>query len=127
MAKTNVQGHTGILKMAGAPIVCLTSSSYSLTANTIEKVTMCTLGKTETKIQSISKEVQIEGEYMTEGSSLPALRTAMKAKLPLAFALSGRGAADITFNAIITSLSDNFAAGEDVTFSATLVIQPPVI
>lgn len=122
MAKTNIAGHTGILKMGALPITCLTSSSYNLTANTIEKVNMCTQGKTVTAVQSVSKEVQIEGEFMTE-NSFEMLRTQMKLKTATNFTLSGRGS-DITFSAVITSLSDSFPAEGDATFSATLSIQP---
>src|SRR5690554_1004326 len=111
MAKTNIEGHTGILRMGEVPITCLTSSSYNRTANTVEKVTMCTQGQTITTVQSISKDVQIEGEFMSS-SSFEMLRTQMKSKAPATFTLLGRGG-NITFSAIITSLSDNFTAGED--------------
>ena len=36
--KTNIKGHTGILSMGGLPIVCLTSTSSSLVAETVENI-----------------------------------------------------------------------------------------
>ena len=132
MAKTNVKGHTGILKMDGLPIVCLTSTSASLTAETIERVTYCTNGETETSVSRVTEEISIDGEIMgdtvpEEELSYEALRTAMLTKEPQEFELSGRGSTPREFQAVITSLSDTFSAGEDATFSATIVVQPPKV
>lgn len=129
MAKENVKGHTGILKLDGLPIVCLTSTSASLTAETIDKVNYCTNGEVETSVSRITEEISIDGEIMggtvsEEEISYEALRTAMLTKEPQEFELSGRGDTPREFVAIITSLSDNFTAGEDATFSATIVVQP---
>lgn len=123
----NVKGHTGILKLGTLPIVCLTSTSYSLTAETVEKINYCTQGEPVTSVKDVSEEVQIEGEIMgnVEATevSYAALLSTMEAKLPVTWTLEGRGSA-MTFSASITALSDNFTAGEDATFSATLVIVP---
>lgn len=129
MAKENVKGHTGILKLDGLPIVCLTSTSASLTAETIDKVNYCTNGEVETSVSRITEEISIDGEIMggtvsEEEISYEALRTAMLTKEPQEFELSGRGDTPRDFMAVITSLSDNFTAGEDATFSATIVVQP---
>lgn len=129
MAKTNVKGHTGILKLDGLPIVCLTSTSASLTAETIDKVNFCTNGEVATSVSRITEEISIDGEIMgdtteAEEVSYEALRTAMLTKEPQEFELSGRGTSPRTFQAVITSLSDQFTAGEDATFSATIVVQP---
>lgn len=129
MAKKNVKGHTGILKLDGLPIVCLTSTSASLTAETIDKVNFCTNGEIETSVSRITEEISIDGEIMggtvsEEEISYEALRTAMLTKQPQEFELSGRGDTPREFMAVITSLSDNFTAGEDATFSATIVVQP---
>lgn len=129
MAKENVKGHTGILKLDGLPIVCLTSTSASLTAETIDKVNYCTNGEIETSVSRITEEISIDGEIMggteaEEEISYEALRTAMLTKEPQEFELSGRGDTPREFMAVITSLSDNFTAGEDATFSATIVVQP---
>lgn len=129
MAKENVKGHTGILKLDGLPIVCLTSTSASLTAETIDKVNYCTNGEIETSVSRITEEISIDGEIMggtvtEEEISYEALRTAMLTKQPQEFELSGRGDTPREFMAVITSLSDNFTAGEDATFSATIVVQP---
>lgn len=129
MARENVKGHTGILKLDGLPIVCLTSTSASLTAETIDKVNYCTDGEIETSVSRITEEISIDGEIMggtvaEEEISYEALRTAMLTKEPQEFELSGRGDTPREFMAVITSLSDNFTAGEDATFSATIVVQP---
>ena len=128
MAKTNVQGDTGILKMDGVPIVCLTSTSASLTAETIDRISFCTNGEVETSVKSISEEISIDGLIMGDTTaatelSYEALRTAMLTKLPQEFELSGRGEPR-EFLGVITSLSDQFSTGEDATFSATIRVQP---
>lgn len=126
--KTNIKGHTGILSMGGLPIVCLTSTSSSLVAETVEKVNYCTQGETVTTVQSIKEEIQIEGEIMGDVDateiSYQALRTAMLSKTAQSFTLAGRTTTALSFTASITSLSDNFTAGEDATFSATLSVIP---
>lgn len=126
----NIAGHTGLLKLDGLPVVCLTSTSYSLTSDTVEKVNYCTNGEPVTTVRDVSEEVQIEGEIMGGTDALveesyATLLSTMEAKLPVAWTLEGRGT-PIEFNAIITSLSDSFTAGEDATFSATLRIIPTV-
>lgn len=128
MAKEYVKGDTGILKMDGLPIVCLSNTSASLTAETVDRISYCTNGEVQTSVKRVSEEISIDGFIMgdeVEATELGylALRTAMLSKEPQSFELEGRGRTG-EFMAVITSLSDNFPTGEDATFSATIVVQP---
>ena len=131
MAKKNVKGHEGLLSVydtaasAYLPIVCLTSTSLSRATETIEKVNYCTQGETIVSVNSVTRELSIEGEIMTEltgEASYADLIDIIESKLKKTFRLEGRDAAPQYFTGSLTSLSDSFAAGEDATFSGSLSI-----
>lgn len=120
---------------AWKPVVCLTSSAYSATMNMIEKVNMCTNGKTVQTPNNLTRSVQIEGEVIDTtavgGSSIAQSLAELydlqesqaETKIPVKCRLS-RGALGYKyFEGFISDLSDNFKAGEDATFSATLTVQ----
>ena len=131
MAKKNVKGHEGLLSVydttasAYLPIVCLTSTSLSRATETIEKVNYCTQGETIVSVNSVTRELSIEGEIMTEltgEASYADLIDIIESKEKKTFRLEGRDAAPQYFTGSLTSLSDSFAAGEDATFSGSLSI-----
>ena len=131
MAKKNVKGHEGLLSVydtvasAYLPIVCLTSTSLSRATETIEKVNYCTQGETIVSVNSVTRELSIEGEIMTDviaEASYKDLIDIIESKLKKTFRLEGRDAAPQYFTGSLTSLSDSFAAGEDATFSGSLSI-----
>jgi len=142
--ETYANGFNGVLSVwdgeaeAYKPLACLTSTSHSMTGNTKEKVNMCTQGKTITKLQSISETVDFEGEVIDTTSlgggdvraSLADLKALMRAQAtsgqPDIFRLSRDFDGFLYFPGQILSLSDNYSAEEDATFSGQLGIQGEV-
>jgi hypothetical protein len=130
----NVKGHTGLLSVYDdtaseyKPVVCITSTSVSKTAEIIEKVNYCTEGVPTAKVDTISREVSVEAEVMddvaTAQSSYDDIDVLMEAKEAATFKLEGRGEPKY-FDGVITALSDSFTAGEDATFSFTLRVDQP--
>ena len=107
------------------PIACITSRSESNATNTIEKVNVCTLGKTVTTANSVSRTVSISGEVV-DTNSLEALRVLQKTLAEQTFKVY-RGTGETLakyFKGIITSLSADYSAGqdEDSTFSMDITI-----
>jgi hypothetical protein len=126
-----IKGHAGLLSIydtaAYKPIVCLTSTSMERTAELTEKVNYCTQGETQSSVNSISRSLSLDGEYVeldngeTAKVTYDGLVEVMESKEERVFKIEGRGK-DQYFRAIIASLSDTFPAGEDATFSGTLNI-----
>ena len=107
------------------PIACITSRSESNATNTIEKVNVCTLGKTVTTANSVSRTVSISGEVV-DTNSLEALRVLQKTLAEQTFKVY-RGTGETLakyFKGIITRLSADYSAGqdEDSTFSMDITI-----
>lgn len=129
MAKTNVKGHTGLLSIfltAGyKPVVCLTSTSMQRVSEMTEKVNYCTEGETVSSVDRITRSVNLDGEVVTidgdDGATYKDLVAAMESKEEQRFKIEGRGEPQF-FKAVIASLDDSFAAGEDATFSGQLNI-----
>lgn len=127
MAETYIAGHTGVLSYwdvsAYKPVACLTSTSLSRTLEVKEKVNMCTEGEIVKTAGAVERSLSIEGEVVVEAgkASLTELETIIKAGTEKTFKL-GRGASFYYFTGLLTDLSDNFQAGEDATFSATLTL-----
>lgn len=127
--RSYVKGHTGVLSVQDAtafkPIVCLVSSSMSRVAEMIEKINFCTEGETQSSVDRINREVSFEAEIVDDLESTETgydeMVTLMETKEEHLFRLDGRGSAQY-FNAVISSLDDNFTAGEDATFSGTITI-----
>lgn len=142
--ETYAKGWNGVLSVwdggneAYKPLACLTSTSHSMTGNTQEKVNMCTQGKTVTKLQSITETVDFEGEVIDTTSlgggdvraSLADLKALMRAQAtsgqPDIFRLSRDFDGYLYFPGQILSISDNYSAEEDATFSGQLGIQGDV-
>jgi len=142
--ETYAKGWNGVLSIwdeeveAYKPLACLTSTSHSMTGNTKEKVTMCTQGKTITKLQSISETVDFEGEVIDTTSlgggdiraSLADLKALMRSQAAEGrtdiFRLSRDFDGYLYFPGQILSISDNYSAEEDATFSGQLGIQGDV-
>lgn len=127
MEETYIAGHTGVLSYwdvsAYKPIACLTSTSLSRTLEVKEKVNMCTAGEIVKTAGAVERSLSIEGEVVVEAgkASLTELEAIIKAGTEKTFKL-GRGASFYYFTGLLTDLSDNFQAGEDATFSATLTL-----
>ena len=107
------------------PIACITSRSESNATNTIEKVNVCTQGKTITTAKSISRTVSLSGEVV-DANSLEALRVLQKSLAEQTFKVY-RGAGETLakyFKGIITNLNADYSAGqdEDATFSMDITI-----
>ncbi len=140
MAKKYAKGWEGTLAIwdstasAWKPVACLTSTSHAITANTTEKVNMCTQGKTETRIDSLTETVDFEGEVVdttavggqSAESSLSDLKAIIRAEAANGstddFRLNRGFDGYIYFTGQILSISDSYAAGEDATFSGQLSI-----
>ena len=134
-----IPGKEGTLAVAVGnawkPVGCLTSSSYSATMNMLEKVNMCTDGQTVQSPGSITRSVQIEGEVVDTTSiggsgidqSFDELyelqENQIVTKTPNKWRLSRGPLGYKFFEGFISDLSDNYQAGEDATFSATLTVQ----
>ena len=125
------KGHTGILSVKDTatykPLVCLTSTSVDRSANTSEMVNYCTEGETITQIDSISRSVSFDAVVVDEtdlagGTGYADLVAIMETKESHVFKIEGRDGEQF-FTAIITSLSDTFASGENATFSGTMTVQ----
>lgn len=141
MADTNtyIKGHEGTLSVAVGnawkPVGCLTSSSFSSAMNMIEKVNMCTGGETVQTPSSLTRTVQIEGEIVdttavggaTIEQSYGELRELQEdhasTRVASKWRLSQGAIGHLYFEGFISDLSNNFQAGEDATFSATLTVQ----
>jgi hypothetical protein len=137
--ETPIAGHTGTLSIydgaAYKPVVCLTSSSHEMTVNLIERVTMCSGGKTEQSPQSISETVSIDGiivDTTAVGGTSPGLtadelkakaRTQVTSKIADSFRLSRGSSGYVYFDAFISNISDSYPADGDATFSASLAIK----
>lgn len=119
---------------AWKPVVCLTSSSYQSTMNMIEKINMCTQGETEQSPGSIVRTVQVEGEVVdttevggvSPGVTIEELyelqETSRTSKTPDDFRLNRGPFGYKYFSGYLADLSDNYAASEDATFSASLTV-----
>ena len=126
-----VKGHTGILSVKDAttykPLVCLTSTSVGRSANTSQMVNYCTQGETITQVDSISRSVSFEAIIVDESdlgtdTGYADLVAIMETKASHMFKIEGRDGEQF-FSAIITSLPDTFASGENATFSGTMTVQ----
>lgn len=119
---------------AWKPVMCLTDTSYQQTLETIEKVNACTDGETHQSAGSITRTVTINGEVIdtTEVGGVSAGVT-----IDELYSLQDDSAENKTeqdwrldrgpfgfkyFKGVLTDASDNYTAGEDATFSATLAI-----
>ena len=134
MANTNVKGADGVLSFhdgtAYKPIICLTSTSMSRVSEVIKKVNYCTQGETRSKVDSITRTVNFDGEVMTvgtpaDGVSYDDLITAIESMEEQNFRLDGRGATQY-FKAIIANLDDTYPGEGDATFSGSLTINGDV-
>jgi len=135
----NIAGHEGTLarRVADAwkPVGCLTSSAYQSTMNMLDKVNMCTNGQSVQKPSNLTRSVQIEGEVIDTtvigGESIDqsfeelyeAQENEAITKTPDDWRLSRGPLGYKYFKGFISDLSDNYQAGEDATFSATLTVQ----
>lgn len=139
--ETYAKGFKGILSVWDAtaeaykPLACLTSTSHALSGTTVEKVNMCTDGKTITKLQSINETVDFEGEVIdTTGDearvSLADLKALMREQAADGEADDFRLERDfdgfIYFPGQLLSLSDTYSADADATFTGQLGIQGDV-
>lgn len=139
--ETYAQGFKGILSVwdttaeAYKPLACLTSTSHSLSGTTVEKVNMCTEGKTITKLQSINETVDFEGEVIdttgdTARVSLADLKSLMREQAsdgqPDEFRLERDFDGFLYFPGQFLSLSDTYSADSDATFTGQLGIQGEV-
>ena len=124
------KGHTGILSVKDAstykPLVCLTSTSVDRSANTSEMVNYCTEGETVTQVDSISRSVNFDAMIVDEtdlgeGTGYADLVAIMETKESHMFKIEGRDGNQF-FSALITSLSDTFASGENATFTGTMTV-----
>src|SRR5690625_2025859 len=138
----NISGDLGNLAYwdgdAYAPIVCLTSSSMSSTLEMLEKVNMCNPGKTVRSPGNLTRSVAIEGEVIdTSDLGGPDLKASIDelfdlqkemqdTKEPVTFRLSRGPLGYKYFDGFIEDLDDNYQAGEDATFSATLTVESDV-
>ena len=139
MAEKYVSGHERTLARydgtAYKPLVCLTSAAFQAVMNMIEKVNMCTNGKTQQSPNSITRTIQIEGEVVDTtvvgGASISesieelykVQETQLSTKKPDTWRLSNGPFGYKYFDGFLTDLSDNYQAGEDATFSATLSVE----
>lgn len=145
MAKTHAKGWKGIISIwdsaasAYKPLVCLNSTSHSMSGNTQEKVNMCTQGKTVTSLQSITETVDFEAEVVDTTAvgggntevSLSEIKAIMRTQAstgqPDDFRLERDFDGFLYFPAQFLSIQDNYVAGEDATFSGQLGIQGDVV
>lgn len=116
------------------PIACLTDSAHSLTMTMIERVNVCTGGKTEQAPKSITESFTINGVIIdttvaggtTAQASASELKELARAQVANGtvntFKASDGTSGYIYFDAVLSEVSDNFTAGEDATFSASLAI-----
>lgn len=134
-----IAGHLGTLARyvsdAWKPVGCLTSSAFTSTMNMLEKVNMCTEGQTVQSPGSMTRGVSIEGEVIDTtivgGQDIKdsmqelyeAQEVSFDTKTPDQWRLSRGPLGYIYFSGYISDLADNYAAGEDATFSATLTVQ----
>lgn len=134
-----VAGKEGTLALAVAsawkPVGCLTSSAYSATLNMIERVSMCTNGETVQSPKDMTRSVQIEGLIVdttavggqSVDQSADELRELQESQAetgtPAQWRLSRGPLGDLYFSGFISDFGDNYPAGEDATFSATLTVQ----
>ena len=134
MANTNVKGAEGVLSFhdgtAYKPIICLTSTSMNRVSEVIQKVNYCTQGKPVSKVDSITRTVNFDGEVMTvgtpdDGVSYDDLITAIESMEEQNFRLDGRGETQY-FKAIIANLDDTYPGEGDATFSGSLTINGDV-
>lgn len=139
MAEKYVSGHERTLARydgtAYLPVGCLTSASFQAVMNMIEKVNMCTNGQTQQSPNSITRTVQIEGEIVdttvvggsTISESIDELydvqETQLTSKEADTWRLSNGPFGYKYFDGFLTDLSDNYQAGEDATFSASLSVE----
>lgn len=119
---------------AWKPVMCLTDTSYQQTLATIEKVNACTNGETHQSPGSITRSVSINGEVIdtTEVGGTPVGVTidelyslqddSQENKTQQDWRLDRGPFGYKYFKGVITDASDNYTAGEDATFSATLSI-----
>lgn len=128
MAITYTKGSTGILSVntTGAtylPIVCLTSTSLSTAIELLEKISMCNSGIPEKMGSKVTSTLQCEA-FVTTGDTNQEygdVMTLFNSKAKKKFKLAGRGA-DLSFNGLITSISDSYSASDDATFSFTIQV-----
>lgn len=135
----NIAGDLGNLAAyegtAYKPVVCLTSSSMTSTMEMLEKVNMCNPGTVVNSPGRITQSVQIEGEVIDTtdvggGSGkasfdelLTMQATMQTSKTPVVFRLSRGPLGFKYFSGYLSDISDNYSAGEDATFSATLTVE----
>lgn len=133
---THVKGVTGLLSVwdgsAYKPIVCITSTGMTHTANTTDKVNYCTQGKPETTVNYIQRSMTFDAEVMTldvaeAADSYKEMRALMDTMLPQDFKVEGRSPEPEYFNASISELSDTYPAEGDATFSGTLLINGDIV
>src|SRR5690606_26851999 len=104
------------------------------TMNMLEKVNMCTAGQTVQRPGTMSRSVQIEGEIIDttdlDGSdlreSIDELYEVQEVEFtsgePDTWRISNGPFGYKYFKGFLSDLSDNYQAGEDATFSATLTV-----
>lgn len=108
-----------------APIACITGRSETNDTNTTEKVNVCTEGKPETRANSVTRTVSINGEVV-DTNSLDFLRKKQDSLAEQTFKVY-RGAGETLpfyFKGIITALAADYPTGEgeDATFSMNIAI-----
>ena len=131
MAEKYVQGDAGKLYRwdSGAyrPIVCLTDTSRSATAEVLERINMCTEGKTERQTRSVNETIAVNGVIIdtTEVGVTPRetandIFNLMYSQIEdgdSTWKLDQGPAGSIYFQGQVSDVSNNFAANEDATFS----------
>ena len=108
---------------AYVPIACITSRTESNESEIIEKTNVCTSGATISTVKQINRTVDVEGEVV-DSNSLDALKLAQNSKAEQFFKVY-KGTGTTTpeyFKGIITSISGNYSAGEDSTFSMSVTL-----
>ena len=108
---------------AYVPIACITSRTESNESEIIEKTNVCTSGATISTVKQINRTVDVEGEVV-DSNSLDALKLAQNSKAEQSFKVY-KGTGTTTpeyFKGIITSISGNYSAGEDSTFSMSVTL-----
>ena len=131
MAEKYVQGETGKLyrrdSNAWRPIVCLTDTSRSATAEVLERINMCTEGRTERHTKQVNETIAINGVIVDTTSVGVTPQETANDIFNLIYSQVEDGDSDwkldqgpagsIFFKGQVSDVSNNFAAGEDATFS----------
>lgn len=123
---------------AWKPIACLTQSSHQLAIETVDKVNMCTQGKTVRRPKTLTETVDIEGEVIdttavggqSAKASLAELKDMARKQISDGTVYEFRLERDFDgymyFKGTITNVSDTYSATDDATFTASLTINGDV-